>query len=121
MSKGRILCIEDDQDTREMLRLLLEHFGYEVITPDKAEQALSIALKGRFDLLLCDNWMPGMSGVDLTREVRKTNSRTPIVFYSGAASASDIEEALKAGAQAYLVKPVDIDRLLSEIQKLIPK
>jgi DNA-binding response OmpR family regulator len=72
-TKGRILCTEDDLDTRDMLTKLLRDAGYDVVSPTDATQALTLALEEQFDLLLLDNWMPGLSGIDLTRELRKQN------------------------------------------------
>ena len=63
--------------------------------------------------------MPGLSGQELTREVRKFNQRTPILFYSGAAYESDKQEARDAGAQGYLVKPEGINELVAEVARLI--
>jgi DNA-binding response OmpR family regulator len=116
---GRILCTEDDPDSRTMLVLLLEHRGYHVTVAASSEHALAIAKRERFDLLLVDNWMPGLSGQDLTREVRKFNQTTPILFYSGAAYETDKQEATDAGAQGYLVKPSDLEILLDEVDRLI--
>ena len=117
--KGRILCTEDDPDSRAMLVILLEHRGYDVTVTASSEHALAIAKRERFDLLLVDNWMPGLSGQDLTREFRKFNQTTPILFYSGAAYETDKQEARDAGAQGYLVKPSDLEILLEEVGRLI--
>lgn len=117
--KGRILCSEDDEDTRQMLSITLRHCGYDVVCPTDSKAALSVALNKQFDLILLDNWMPDLSGITFTREVRRANITTPILFCSGAASVADIEEALASGAQGYLVKPLDIDTLLTEIERFI--
>ena len=69
--------------------------------------------------MLLDNWMPDLSGIDLTREIRRAGIATPILFCSGAATPSDIKEALNAGAQGYLVKPLDLDELADNIEILI--
>ena len=117
--KGRILCTEDDPDTRELLVLTLEAGGYHVTLTKSSADALALAKSEEFDLLLVDNWMPGMSGNELTREIRKFNSSTPILFYSGAAYESDKQNALDAGAQGYLVKPEGILELVTEVARLI--
>ena len=102
-----------------MLVILLEDRGYDVTVTASAEHALAIAKREQFDLLLVDNWMPGLTGQDLTREVRKFNQTTPILFYSGAAYETDKQEARDAGAQGYLVKPSDLENLLDEVGRLI--
>src|SRR4030095_5996883 len=95
---GRILCTEDDADTREMLTILLESFGYEVVCPTDSTLALELMRGLHFDLCLLDNWMPGLSGLDLTKRIREFNKVVPILFYSGAAQEEDQQEAFDAGA-----------------------
>ncbi|HMG76590.1 MAG TPA: response regulator [Pyrinomonadaceae bacterium] len=119
--KGRILCTEDDADTRDLLRLLLEVEGFEVICADDAAHAISLAMAENFDLYLLDNWMPGIDGNLLCRKLREFDSTTPILFYSGAAFESDKARAMEAGAQGYIVKPAPADELTSEILRLIPR
>ncbi len=102
-----------------MLVLTLQANGYEVVCPVDAVAALEMTKSESFDLLLLDTWMPGLSGTELTLEIRKTNQTTPILFYSGAATPSEIESAFTAGAQGYLVKPQGIEHLTTEIAKLI--
>ena len=117
--KGRILCTEDDADSRDLLVCILEGEGYHVTVTGNSDHALAIAQRERFDLILVDNWVPGLSGKELTREVRKFNQSTPILFYSGAAYESDKQEARDAGAQGYLTKPGGITDLVQEVAKLI--
>lgn len=117
--KGRILCTEDDADTRELIILTLERAGFEVICADDPYKAIELIKADRFDLCLMDNWMPGVSGVDLCTKIREFDSRTPVLFYSGAAYDTDKERALKAGAQGYLVKPVVADDLIGEVVRLM--
>jgi CheY-like chemotaxis protein len=117
--KRRILYCEDDPDSRELIRFLFSCNGYEIVCAQSSSEALSLAQHERFDLLLLDNWMPSMTGVELTQHVRAFNQTTPILFYSGAAFEADRQAALKAGAQGYLTKPEDLDRLLAEVRRLI--
>lgn len=117
--KARILCTEDDPDTRELIKLLLGAEGYEVTTVDNPEDALRLAQTQAFALFLLDNWLPGLSGDELTIKIREFDSRTPILFYSGAAEHSDKESAHGAGAQGYLVKPSGINELIHEVARLI--
>jgi len=117
--KGRILCTEDDADTRELLVVILGATGYSVTVTESSAEALELAQREQFDLMLVDNWMPGLSGEQLTREIRKFNLSTPILFYSGAAYESDKQHARDAGAQGYLVKPAGISTLVAEVTRLI--
>jgi DNA-binding response OmpR family regulator len=117
--KCRILCTEDDADTREVLRLLLEMEGFDVTCAENSRQALSLARAGNFDLYLLDNWLPDASGGVLCRQLREFDSITPILFYSGAATEADKARAMACGAQGYLTKPASFEDLVGEMRRLI--
>lgn len=119
MPKGRILCTEDDADTRDLLILTLEFAGYDVKSVDSAEEAIDLLTKEKFGLCLLDSWLPGISGVEICEKIRQFDAKTPVLFYSGAGFPADKERALKAGAQGYLVKPVEADDLIGEVCRLI--
>jgi DNA-binding response OmpR family regulator len=115
--RKRILCVEDDVDSCEMLRVLLHE--YEVVTANTVREGLKMAQAERFDLYLLDSTYPDGSGVELCRELRVFDAKTPVIFHSGMEGESDIEDAMNAGAQAYLVKPIGIDELEGSIQRLL--
>jgi DNA-binding response OmpR family regulator len=117
--RPRILCTEDDRDTRELITLVLTGAGFEVICTETSGDALAFAKTQNFDLFLVDNWMPGLSGTELCEALRKFDETTPILFYSGAAYEKDKEAARLAGAQGYLVKPANFDELVAEVARLI--
>ena len=118
-TKGRILCTEDDADTRELIDFVLTKSGYEVVCSASTVQAIVLAKTQNFDLYLVDNWMPGFSGTQLTERLRQFDLTTPILFYSGAAYETDREAARLSGAQGYLVKPADGKQLIGEVARLI--
>jgi DNA-binding response OmpR family regulator len=118
-SRHRILCTEDDADTREVLRLLLELEGFVVTCAEDSDQAIHLAKSERFDLFLVDNWLPGMDGQELCRELHRIDPTTPVLFYSGAATAADKARAMAAGAQGYVVKPAEPHTLTAEIWRLL--
>jgi DNA-binding response OmpR family regulator len=115
----RILCTEDDEDTRELITIVLNHNNCDVITPETPSLAIELAKAAPFDLYLLDNRIPGMSGTEFCEALRVFDSETPILFYSGAAFPKDIAEAYAIGAQGYLVKPADNDELVTEVFRLI--
>jgi DNA-binding response OmpR family regulator len=115
----RALCVDDDEDTCAMLCGLLGLIDCEVSTAATAAEALALIARSRFDLYLLDNWLPGGSGVELCREIRRSDPSTLIVFYSGAGLDSERKEALAAGAQAYLVKPGDVALLVETVRRLL--
>ena len=118
-SIGTILYVEDDEDTRELVALMLAGSNYQVVPAENHDDALLLARANQFDLYLIDNWLPGGSGIDLCKKLREFNSWTPILFYSGEAYERDKQQALAAGAQGYLVKPVDNDELIKEVSRII--
>jgi DNA-binding response OmpR family regulator len=119
LSKRRILYAEDDADTRELVSFVLTRSDCEVVATSTMDQALISARSEHFDLYLLDNWLNGASGIELCRELRSFDPQTPILFYSGAAFEADKESALKNGAQSYLTKPIENERLVGEVFRLI--
>ena len=117
----RILYVEDHEDTRELVTLLLAQKSYEVITGTTIASGVALAGSGQFDLYLLDSWLPDGSGLDLCQRIRQFDQRTPILFYSAAAYAADHEMAMKCGAQAYLVKPSPIGELCDMVNLLIER
>jgi CheY-like chemotaxis protein len=78
-TKGRILCTEDDVDTRELIDFVLTQYGYEVVCSTSHVQAIELAKTQNFDLYLVDNWMPGLSGTELTEKLRQFDLKTPVL------------------------------------------
>jgi DNA-binding response OmpR family regulator len=120
-SAKRILFVDDDRDTCEMMRLLLRHSGYRVTTAETVADALGLAEAERFDLYILDNWLPDGPGLELCQQLRALYPASPIVFYSGVAQEPEIQKARAAGADGYLVKPCDFDLLQNTIVELLQK
>jgi DNA-binding response OmpR family regulator len=116
--RPRVLCVEDDEDSREMLTTLLSHSLIEAKAVGTAAQALSLIKAERFDLYLLDSWLPDLDGFELCRRMRDFDPKTPILFFSGAAYESDKEKGIEAGADAYVIKP-DLDGLLGSITQFV--
>ena len=118
-AKKRILCVEDDQDSCDMLAKFLGILGYEVVSANSGADALRLAREQRFDTYVLDNWLVDMSGVELCKRIRALDPHTSIIFYSAAAKKSDYEEAMSAGAQSYISKPGNLDELGNTIPSLL--
>jgi DNA-binding response OmpR family regulator len=118
VARKRILCVEDDEDTRDMMHVLLGHYGYEAVIAASVSDALERAKSGGLALCILDHWLSQGSGIELCQQIRAFDSHTPIMFYSGAGYRADIQKGLDAGAQAYLFKP-DFDHLKPTIDRLI--
>jgi len=119
--KGLILYIEDHDDSRELVALVLRQVNFDVVTCSTIEAGVRLAQSQTFDLYLMDSWLPDGSGLDLCKRIREFDQGTPIVFYSAAAYEADRESALQCGAQAYLVKPSQTTELCSLVSLLIEK
>lgn len=117
--RGRILCTEDDPDTRELIIFVLTDAGFDVVCSDNAEETIKLARTEVFDLYLIDNWIADVSGADLCRRLREFDTKTPVLFYTAAAYQADKDRATASGAQGYLVKPVDSNDLITEVIRLI--
>lgn len=115
----RVLYVDDDRDTRDLIITAFGFGGIEVVATDNAATALELVRADSFGVCLLDYTLPESSGVELTRKIRETNLRTPIVFLSGADTQADIDRALDAGAQRYFIKPFDLDVLIDEVRRLI--
>jgi len=118
-SAGHILYVEDDEDTRELVKCVMAMNNCKVIAAADCEDALRLARTSHFDLYLIDNWMSGGSGIELCRKLREFDTCTPILFYSGAAFETDKQQAFAAGAQGYLVKPAGPDELIAEVNRIV--
>jgi DNA-binding response OmpR family regulator len=116
-AKGRILFIDDDQDTCEMIHALLGHYGYEAVTASGLTEGLRFARDERFDLILLDWFFTDGTGIDLCRMIRAFNEEIPIFFYTGVSYDSEIKKAMNAGAQGCFIKPVDMDNLMQTVSR----
>jgi DNA-binding response OmpR family regulator len=115
----RILYSEDDPESREIVCLILAKEGFETICPDSSHDVLRIANEQKFDAYLLDSWTPDMSGVELCKRINAFDAHTPIIFYSAASFQGDKDEALAAGAQAYVTKPSSVEELVDAIRGAI--
>jgi PAS domain S-box-containing protein len=118
----RILVVEDDEDTRELLKTILGRCGAKVRAVASSDAAMAEIAKGIPDVLISDIGMPGESGYDLIRKVRslepEQGGRVPAVALTAYAAAADRRRALLAGFQTHLAKPVEPDELLAVIASL---
>ena len=116
---SRILCVEDNKDSREMLEHMLAgaDADYAVTTVETAAEALAIA--SDFDLYILDINLPGMDGIGLCRRLRDRGVKAPIMFFSAMVQPSDRQYCLDAGADEFLVKPADLDRFTDTVARLL--
>ena len=115
MSAGRILVVDDDPQIRRVLKVTLTGQGFEVDDAKNGEEALERVRDARFDLLLLDINMPGMSGLEVCRAIRAT-SEVAIIMLTVRDDEADTVEALDAGADDYVTKPFKPSELSARIR-----
>lgn len=111
MRRRRILVVDDDESLRRVTQVQLEEEGYTVATAVSAEEALALLSENSEDLVITDLRMPGLSGVDLLKEVRVEYPETVVVLVTAFGTVGSAVEAMKLGAYDYITKPVDPDLL----------
>jgi CheY-like chemotaxis protein len=116
----RILLVEDHADAREVLTRLLELEGHQVTAAADGREGLAVISDFRPDAAVVDIGLPDMSGYDLARQLRATpiGAKIPMVAMTGFGGGSDQLDALQAGFDRHLVKPVDSDDLLAVLSVL---
>ena len=123
MSGKTVLYIEDNEFNRKIIRQLLAATTYRLLEAADGEQGVATALETRPDLILMDIQLPKLSGLDATRQLRR-DARTadiPIIAVTSFALSGDDQQALEAGATAYLAKPYSPRQMLELIRKLVPE
>jgi DNA-binding response OmpR family regulator len=114
----RILIVDDDDDTCTMLSLFLAS-EYQVITAKTVAEGLRFAQSERFDLYLLDYNFSDGDGITLCRQIRTFDLNAPIIFCSGEEEQLSKQVILQSGAQAYLLKPIDLDTLAETIANVL--
>ena len=111
----KILIIDDEDATVELLTILLERRGFDVVTALRAEDGLRKAYRTHPDLVLLDIMMPEMDGWEVCRKLREL-SDVPIIFLTARSEIRDVVKGLEIGADDYVVKPYDNDELIARIR-----
>ena len=122
-ARPTVLVVEDFEDNRFMMRRLLEMSGYRVVEAVNGNQAVEAAERERPDIILMDLSLPMLDGLAATRRIRAHDglSKVPIVAVSAHDSADFHAEALAAGCNEYVTKPIDFDQLVQLLNRLTGK
>ena len=124
-TRPTVLVVEDFEDNRFMMRRLLEMSGYRVVEAVNGNQAVEMAEQESPDIILMDLSLPMLDGLAATRRIRERNgdrsTRVPIVAVSAHDSADFHAEALAAGCNEYVTKPIDFDQLVELLDRLLKK
>lgn len=116
MEKGHILIVEDEEKIARVLQLELEYEGYSVTIKHDGTEGLNAAAEGGYSLVLLDVMLPGLSGLEVLRRLRKTDQQTPVILLTARDSIPDKVTGLDIGANDYVTKPFEIEELLARIR-----
>ena len=123
MPKGRVLVIDDEEDVREVLKLHLEGAGYNVIEAEDGEDGINTLRSGdnmiNVGVILCDIRMPKVNGAECVDYLRKQAPGIPVVMVTGYPDTEMAISFLNKGVKDYLVKPVEKEKLLGVVGKMI--
>lgn len=123
MPSGKVLIIDDEADVREVLRLHLEGAGFHVLEAENGEEGIKTLRSAdnmiNVGLILCDIRMPKVNGVECVDFLKKEAPGIPVVIVTGYPDTEMATSFLKKGVKDYLVKPVEKEKLLSVVDKLV--
>jgi signal transduction histidine kinase/DNA-binding response OmpR family regulator len=114
-----ILIVDDDEDSLDLLRVVLDGAGASVTSTTRAASAIEISQRTRFDLVISDIGMPEMDGYGFMQALRARNSEIPAIALTAYARAEDAKHAHEAGYQHHIAKPVDANALVGAIERLL--
>jgi DNA-binding response OmpR family regulator len=119
--KPKVIIVDDDRDTREMLTLALELEGFDVSQAANGLRLISAMHVDRPDVILLDVMMSWIDGFELCRAIKKnpTFAEIPVIFVSARKSVEDERAGLEAGAVEYFTKPLDMDRLIARMREIL--
>lgn len=115
----KVLVVEDNEQNRYLMQYMLEQSGYEVILASSGKEAVSLIAQEKPDLILMDIQLPDMDGLEVTRRIRasEADANIPIIAVTSFAMCGDRENALAAGCNGYIEKPINPETFLGEIAK----
>ncbi|GIV33860.1 MAG: transcriptional regulatory protein RprY [Chitinophagales bacterium] len=118
---SKILLLEDDPNLGFVLTEFLEHKGYQVIHREDGEEGLKAFHKEPFDICIVDVMMPKMDGFTFTRQVRKTDQKTPIIFLTAKSMKEDKIEGFRLGGDDYITKPFSMEELEARVEAVLKR
>jgi DNA-binding response OmpR family regulator len=121
-SKPKVIIVDDDRETREMLSLALELEGFDVSQAANGLRLISSLHVDCPDIILLDVNMSWIDGFELCRAVKQNDEfkGIPVIFVSARSSVTDVKKGLEAGAADYFTKPFEVPDLVSRIRELLP-
>ncbi len=116
--KASVLIVDDELGPRESLRMILKPL-YDVRTATNGQEALDCIQKEKIDLITLDIKMPGLSGMDVLRELRKLGSDAAVVIVTGYGTLTDVHDAIRYGAVDFVSKPFNVPDIVAIVNKSV--
>ena len=117
----RILIIDDDENIRKVLKTILEDEGYDVESVDTAKKAIERTRRKFYNLALIDIRLPDMEGIELLTKMKNTTPKIRKLIITGYPTLQNAVEAVNRGADAYIMKPFEMEKVLEEIKDQLKK
>ena len=117
----KILVVEDDKNLRKLIVTTLKRNDYETYEATNGIEALDVIEKEYIDLVISDIMMPEMDGIELTKDLRGSNYKVPILLITAKSTINDKREGFLSGADDYMVKPIDIEELILRVKVLLKR
>ena len=121
MSEAKILIIDDDENIRKVLQAILEDEGYTVDTAETAKKGIERSEKAFYNLALIDVRLPDMEGIELLSKLRGTKPKMRKIIVTGYPTLQNAVSAVNKGADAYVMKPFEVEKILQTIQEQLTK
>lgn len=115
----RVLVIEDNEDNMELITFILERNGYRTLRAFNGLDGVAAAAAERPDFILLDIQLPDIPGTEVLRRIRESETAVPIIAVTSFAMAGDRERLLAAGCNGYIEKPIDPERVMGQIARVI--
>lgn len=117
------LVIEDDVNNMELITVILELDGYQVIKAETGQKGFELAEEKLPDFIILDIQLPDMNGLEVLKKIRssKADGTTPVIAMTSFAMSGDREKLLAAGCNGYIEKPIDPDKVMAQIQSILDK
>ena len=117
--KPTVLCVDDHEDSLELLEIIFEMEGFEVKTCDSLENCLQLIYETEFSAIVMDQRFGRETSLELCSKIRAHYPSMPIIYYSAEVRKTEIEKTFEAGATAYLTKPDDFGNLTETVKKFV--
>ena len=117
MAGEKILIVDDEKNMRELLKDFFEEEGYSIVLAEDGQQALEV-IDETIDMVISDNRMPQMQGMELMVQIKKSYPDTPVIIITAFTTPKLAVEAYKMGASSYLTKPFNPEELLAKMKEI---